>query len=164
MTQSSKAVSIDKGWTYNGRYGRVLLGSFRVLIYSCGRPVVSHPSFSHAWHIDVVDVHWCLSCLHGLALRSLGSWLGDPGFRLCDFFALAPTTDGLLGTWHTSFLVTPLFTAACYDASIPLVFLLCLVLVVVCLLAFCGLCGFLFCCLWLLVGLFLKPVERYDTA
>ena len=28
MTQSSKAVWIDKGWTYNGR---VLLGSFRVL-------------------------------------------------------------------------------------------------------------------------------------
>ena len=31
MTQSSKAVWIDKGWTYNGR---VLLGSFRVLMYN----------------------------------------------------------------------------------------------------------------------------------
>ena len=31
VTQSSKAVWIDKGWTYNGR---VLLGSFRVLMYN----------------------------------------------------------------------------------------------------------------------------------
>ena len=31
------------------------------------------------------------------------------------------TTDGLLGTWHTSCLVTPLFTAACYDDSILLI-------------------------------------------
>ena len=32
--------------------------------------------FSHVRHIDAIDVHWCLSCLHGLALRSPGSWLG----------------------------------------------------------------------------------------
>ena len=31
VTQSSKAVWIDKGWTY---HGRVLLGSFRVLMYN----------------------------------------------------------------------------------------------------------------------------------
>ena len=95
----------------------------------------SHPSFSHAWHIDVVDVRWCLSCLHGLALRSLGSWLGILGFDIATFllwhqsahpvlflgFLLLFPTDGLLGTWHTSCLVTPLFTAAWYDASIPLI-------------------------------------------
>ena len=52
-------------------------------------------------------------------------------------------TDGLLGTWHTSCLVTPLFTAACYDASIPLISSWCLVFAVVCLVF----------CLWL-VGVF----------
>ena len=31
VTQSSKAVWIDQGWTY---HGRVLLGSFRVLMYN----------------------------------------------------------------------------------------------------------------------------------
>ena len=35
VTQSSKAAWIDKGWTY---HGRVLLGSFRVLMYNGSGP------------------------------------------------------------------------------------------------------------------------------
>ena len=134
---------------------------------------------SHAWHIDAVDVRWCLSCLHGLALRSLGSWLGGSwvsALRLfcfgtncpirCCFwlFLLLFPTDGLLGTWYTSCLVTSLFTAAWYDASFPLAFLLVP-----------GFCCCLFACfLWLVWFLcllfvfvgwsFLKPVERHHTA
>ena len=65
---------------------------------------------------------------------------GDPGFRHCDFFALAPI--GPSGVVCVSFLVVfngwparylahklpcqQLFTTACYDASIPLTFSVCL--------------------------------------
>ena len=67
------------------------------------------------------------------------------------FFLLFPT-DGLLGTWHISCLVTPLFTAACYDASIPLNFSWWLVFVFSCLLVFCGLCVFFVVCFVVGVG------------
>ena len=53
-------------------------------------------------------------------------------------------TDGLLGTWHTSCLVIPIFTAARYDVYIPLVASPVGFLVVCCLLV-------LFCC-WFLFG------------
>ena len=46
--------------------------------------------FSHARHIDAIDVHWCSSCLHGLALRSPGSWLGGSRVSALRFFCLAP--------------------------------------------------------------------------
>ena len=48
------------------------------------------PSFSHARHIDMIDVHRCLSCLHGLALRSPGSWLGGSRVSALRLFCLAP--------------------------------------------------------------------------
>ena len=75
--------------------------------------------FSHARHIDTIDVHWCLSYLHGLALRSPGSWLGGSRVSASRFLCLAPwgsscdidgfslvfTIDDVLRTGHTSCLV-----------------------------------------------------------
>ena len=75
--------------------------------------------FSHARHIETIDVRWCLSCLHGLALRSPGSWLGGSRVSALRLFCLAPvgssvmlmacpsvaSMDDLLRTGHTSCLV-----------------------------------------------------------
>ena len=57
--------------------------------------------FSHARHIDAIDVHWCLSCLHGLALRSPGSWRGGSRVSALRLSCLAPVgpsgdLDGLV--------------------------------------------------------------------
>ena len=72
-------------------------------------------------------MHWCLSCLHGLALRSPGSWLGGSRVSALRLFCLAPlgssddvfwlcpfvaSMDDLLGTRHTSCLVITLFTTS----------------------------------------------------
>ena len=116
-------------------------------------------------------MHWCLSCLHGLAMRSPRILAGGIlGFGIATFllwhqsahpvmfffvFLLLFPTGGLLGTWHTSCLASLLFTAAFYDASIPpfssrWLFFICLV----CLFLWLG-CFCLSVCLVWLVGLFL---------
>ena len=67
----------------------------------------------------------------GIATFLLWHPSAHPVMFLC-FLLLFPT-DGLLGTWHTSCLVTPLLTAACYDASIPGPLIFSWLLVFVCL-------------------------------
>ena len=59
------------------------------LFHSVCLTVVS-PSFSLARRVGVVDMHWCLLCLHGFTMRSPGSWLGGSWVSACDSFALAP--------------------------------------------------------------------------
>ena len=130
-------------------------------------PLFHSPGIS-TWSICIGACHACTASQ--CDLRDPG-W-GDAGFRHCDFFAVAPIgpsgvvfgfllfpTDGLLGTWHTSCLVTALFTAAYYDASFHRFLLggwfllFCLFVGFVC---FCGCVCFLFCCcLWVLFGLLL---------
>ena len=73
-------------------------------------------------------------------------------------------TDGLLSTWHTSCLVTPLFTAACHDVPIPLISLWLLVFVVWFCVSCCCVCfGFCFVCGCVLV-FFFASVEQHHTA
>ena len=132
--------------------------------------------FSHAWHIDTVDVHWCSSCLHGLALRSPGSWLGGSRVSASRLFCLAPrgssrdvdglslcfTMDDLLRTRHTSCLVITFQVV--FDASFHG-----LVVVWFCLLCFCW--GLFLVCLRVAFVVFcvgsvsfLFPVEWHHTA
>ena len=58
-------------------------------------PVVVIPAqvleSSVPWSVlDLHTVAWCLSCLHGLALRSQGSWLGGSRVSALRIFCLAP--------------------------------------------------------------------------
>ena len=67
--------------------------------------------------------------------------------------------DGLLGTWHTRCLVTPLFTAACYDVFIPLIFSsLC-----GCFCCFCFICCLLLVCVVSFWGLVLFPSFAFSA-
>ena len=50
-----------------------------------------HPHIFHtAWHIEAIDVHWCLLCRHGFVMRSPGSWLGGSRVSALRLFCLAP--------------------------------------------------------------------------
>ena len=51
---------------------------------------------------DVIDVYWCKSCLHGLTMRSPGSWLGGSrvsALRLFCFSTTRPILVILVGSW-----------------------------------------------------------------
>ena len=119
-------------------------------------PLFHSPGIS-AWSICIGACHACtasqcdLRGILGFGIATFLLWHQSAHPVLFLVFLLLFPTDGLLGTWHTSCLVTPLFTAACYDASIPLISSWCLVFVVFCLLVFvaCVCSCFAVCGCWL---------------